>query len=64
MSANINDLEKSVNSALTIAIKASKVNFNQLYIEIDLDNLYSTILYLKTNNKCKFRQLIDITTVD
>ena len=64
MSANINDLEKSVNSALTTAIKASKVNFNQLYIEIDLDNLYSTILYLKTNNKCKFRQLIDITAVD
>ena len=64
MSANINDLEKSVNSALTTAIKTSKVNFNQLYIEIDLDNLYSTILYLKTNNKCKFRQLIDITAVD
>ena len=64
MSININDLEKSINSALTTAIKASKVSFNQLFLEIDFDNLYSTILYLKTNNRCKFKQLIDITAVD
>jgi len=64
MSTSINDLEKSVNSALTTAIKTSKINFNQLFLEIDFENLYSTILYLKTNNKCKFRQLIDITAVD
>jgi len=64
MSTSINDLEKSVNSALTTAIKTSKINFNQLFLEIDFENLYSTILYLKTNNKCKFRQLVDITAVD
>ena len=64
MSAAIRDLEKSVNSALTTVIKTSKVYFNQLYLEINFDNLYSTILYLKTNNKCKFKQLIDITAVD
>ena len=64
MSTSINDLEKSVNSALTTAIKTSKINFNQLFLEIDFENLYSTILYLKTNNKCRFRQLIDITAVD
>ena len=64
MSAAIRDLEKSVNSALTTVIKTSKVYFNQLYLEIDIDNLYSTILYLKTNNKCRFKQLIDITAVD
>ena len=56
MSTSINDLEKSVNSALTTAIKTSKINFNQLFLEIDFENLYSTILYLKTNNKCRFRQ--------
>jgi len=64
MSLNISDLEKSINSALTTAIKTSKVSFNQLFLEIDFDNLYSTILYLKTNNRCKFKQLIDITAVD
>ena len=64
MLTTISDLEKSVNSALTTAIKTSKIYFNQLYLEIDIDNLYSTILYLKTNNKCRFKQLIDITAVD
>ncbi len=64
MPTSISDLEKSVNSALTTAIKTSKVYFDQLFLEIDFDNLYSTILYLKTNNKCRFKQLIDITAVD
>ena len=53
MPTSISDLEKSVNSALTTAIKTSKVYFDQLFLEIDFDNLYSTILYLKTNNKCR-----------
>ena len=64
MSMNVYDLEKIVNSGLTTAIKISKINFGQLLIEVDLEDLYSTILYLKTNDKCKFKQLIDITAVD
>ncbi|MDC1476350.1 NADH-quinone oxidoreductase subunit C [Pelagibacteraceae bacterium] len=64
MSLNVKDLEKIVNSALTIAVKKSEINFDQLYIDISTDDLISTILYLKTNSKCRFRQLIDITTVD
>ena len=64
MSITVNDLERTVNSGLTTAIKSSMVKFNQLYINIDIEDLSSTILYLKTNNKCKFRQLIDITAVD
>jgi len=58
------DLERTVNSGLTTTIKTSKINFGQLFIEIDIKALYSTILYLKTNNKCRFKQLIDITAVD
>ena len=58
------DLEQTVNSGLTTAVKISKINFGQLFIEIDIEALYSTILYLKTNNKCRFKQLIDITAVD
>ena len=64
MKLTISDLEKSVNSDLTTSIKTSKIIFNQLILEIDLENLYSSILYLKTNDKCRFRQLIDITAVD
>jgi len=58
------DLERTVNSSLTTTVKISKINFGQLFIEIDIEALYSTILYLKTNNKCRFKQLIDITAVD
>ena len=58
------DLERAVNSGLTTTVKTSKINFGQLFIEIDIEALYSTILYLKTNNKCRFKQLIDITAVD
>jgi NADH-quinone oxidoreductase subunit C len=64
MSMTVYDLEQTVNSGLTTTVKISKINFGQLFIEIDIEALYSTILYLKTNNKCRFKQLIDITAVD
>jgi len=58
------DLEKTINSGLTTAIRRSQVKFNQLFIYINVEDLISTILFLKTNNKCRFKQLIDITAVD
>jgi len=64
MSVTINDLERTINSGLTTKVKKSEIKFKQLYLEIDIENLISTILFLKTNEKCKFRQLIDITAVD
>ena len=64
MSMTVYDLERTVNSGLETKVKTSKVNFGQLFIEIDIEALYSAILYLKTNDKCRFRQLIDITAVD
>ena len=64
MSLTTIDLERIVNSGLTTTIKRSEINFNQLFIEIEADNLISVILFLKTNEKCKFKQLIDITAVD
>jgi len=64
MSLTLNDLEKAINSGLTTAIKESKICFNQVYININVEDIISTILFLKTNDKCKFKQLIDITAVD
>ena len=64
MSITIFDLEKIVNSGLTTSIKKSEINFSQLFIDVKVDNLISTILFLKTNDKCRFKQLIDITAVD
>jgi len=64
MSMTVYDLERTVNSGLAAKVKISKINFGQLFIEINIENLYSTILYLKTNDKSRFKQLIDITAVD
>ena len=64
MSITVNDLERTVNSSLTTSIIKSSINFGQLYIDIDIENLISKILFLKTNDKCKFKQLIDITAAD
>jgi len=64
MSMTVYDLELTVNSGVTAKVKISKINFGQLFIEIDIEALYSTILYLKTNDKCRFKQLIDVTAVD
>ena len=48
MSITVNDLEKTVNSGLTTSIKKSEINFGQLILEVELENLVSTILFLKT----------------
>ena len=64
MSITVNDLESTVNSGLTTTIKKSEINFDQLFINVYVEDIISTILFLKTNQKCKFKQLIDITAVD
>ena len=64
MSITVNDLDRTVNSGLTTAIKKTKINYGQLFIDLDIENLISAILFLKTNEMCKFKQLIDITAVD
>jgi len=64
MDITVEDLERTVNSDLTTVVKTSAICFGQLILETNIENLYSTILYLKTNSKCRFKQLIDITAVD
>ena len=64
MTTSLKDLEKIVNSGLSTAVRKSEIKFNQLFIDIKVEELKAIILFLKTNNKCKFKQLIDITAVD
>ena len=61
---NLSDLEKIINSELTTKIKSSKINHKIIYLNIESDDLIEVILFLKNNNKTKFKQLIDITAVD
>ena len=61
---SLSDLEKKINSELTTKINDSKISHDQLYLKIDNEDLLDVILFLKINNNTKFKQLIDITTVD
>ena len=58
------NLEKKINSELTTKINSSRINHEQLEIQIDKDSLLDVVIFLKKNNSTKFRQLIDITAVD
>ena len=62
--SDLNYLEKKINSELTTKIKKTEIKHDQIYIEIDKLNLIDVVLFLKTNNETKFKQLIDITVVD
>ena len=64
MSKILVSVEKKINSDLTTSINKSEINFGQLCLDVDFENLISVILYLKTNENFKFRQLIDITAAD
>ena len=61
---DLKDLEKFINSSLTTLIKSSYIKLNQLNLYFEIENIYEIIFFLKNNEKCKFKQLIDITTVD
>ena len=61
---NLIDLEKKINSELTTKIKKSEIKHNQLYINIDSEDLVDVSLFIKSNENTKFRQLIDVTVVD
>ena len=61
---NIKSLEKAINSELTSKIISTKINHEQIHINIEDHDLTEVMLFLKTNSITKFRQLIDITAVD
>jgi len=61
---NLKSLERTINSELTSKIISSNIKHNQIYINIEENNLTEVILFLKTNSITKFRQLVDITAVD
>ena len=61
---NLIDLEKKINSELTTKIKKTEIRHDQLYINIDNEDLIDVALFIKSNENTKFRQLMDVTVVD
>jgi NADH-quinone oxidoreductase subunit C len=64
MDLKLKEVEQVVNAELTSKIKRTSINFNELLIETDENDLIQVVLFLKSNDKLKFRQLIDIAGVD
>ena len=64
MTLKLNELEKLVNSELTSKIKKTTIDFNELLIDTSEEELINVIIFLKSHDKLKFRQLIDIAGVD
>ena len=60
----LKDMEKLINSELATKIQNSFIKNSELTIEIDENNLIEVIQFLKSNERCKFKQLIDIAGVD
>ena len=64
MIENLQKLEKIINSELSSKIKKSIIENKELLIDINEEDLIEVIQFLKSNEKLKFRQLIDIVGVD
>jgi len=60
----LKDIEQLVNSELTNKIKKTSIIFEELLVETNEDDLIEVILFLKSHDKVKFRQLIEIAGVD
>ena len=61
---SLKDIEKLINSELATKIQNSFIKNSELTIEINENDLIEVIQFLKSNERCKFKQLIDIAGVD
>ena len=64
MITSLKDLEKLINSELSSKVKSSKIENNELLIETEEADLLDVVQFLKSDENCKFKQLIDIAGVD
>ena len=64
MILKLQKLEKLINSELSSKIKNSSIENEELLIEIVESDLIDVVQFLKSNENCKFKQLIDIAGVD
>ena len=64
MDLKLKEVEQVINSELTSKIKKTTIVFNELLIETNVNDLIQVIIFLKSYDKLKFKQLIDIAAVD
>ena len=64
MITKLQKIEKLINSELSSKIQNSIIENDELSIEIKENDLFDVVQFLKSNEDCKFKQLIDIAGVD
>jgi len=64
MILKLQKIEKLINSELSSKVKSSSIINDELLIEVDEKNIVDIVQFLKSNENCKFKQLIDIAGVD
>jgi len=64
MTSKLQKLEKLINSELSSKVKSSLIDNDELLIEVDEKGIVDIVQFLKSNENCKFKQLIDIAGVD
>ena len=64
MLEDLKKLEKNINGELASKISNSLIQYDELIIEAQCEDLIEVVQFLKSNENCKFRQLIDIAGVD
>ena len=64
MTSKLKNLEKLINSELSSKIQNSLISNDEFSIEVGEIDLIDVVQFLKSNESCKFKQLIDIAGVD
>ena len=64
MLEDLKKVEKIINAELSSKVQNSLIENHELLIEINEKDLVEVVQFLKSSEKCKFRQLIDIAGVD
>ena len=64
MISKLQKLEKLISSELSSKVKSSSIDNDELLIEVDEKDIVDVVQFLKSNENCKFKQLIDIAGVD
>ena len=64
MILKLQKIEKLINSELSSKVKSSSIENDELLIEVDEKDIIDVVQFLKSNENCKFKQLIDVAGVD
>ncbi len=61
---NLKDIEKLINAELSSKVIGSNIDFEELKLKISVTEIIDVIQFLKSDERLRFKQLIDIAAID